>query len=112
MKNVQICKTNICFNNEVFCSLSSVNPLECVSMDNQECKVRPDSININSNEPSFYNFITKIKNCSGSFSNINGPYARPCVPDVVKNFNIKVFNLISRTNETRHIKWHETYKCL
>ena len=25
--------------------------------------------------------------------------------------NVKVFNLISRTNETRYIKWHETYKC-
>ena len=34
-----------------------------------------------------------------------------CVPDVVKNINIKVFNLISRTNKTRHIKWHETFKC-
>ena len=34
-----------------------------------------------------------------------------CVPDVVKNLNVKVFNLMSRTNETRHIKWHETCKC-
>ena len=34
-----------------------------------------------------------------------------CVPDVVKNFNVKVFNLMSRTNETRHTKWHETCKC-
>ena len=25
-----------------------------------------------------------------------------CVPDVVKNINVKVFNLVSRTNETRH----------
>ena len=25
--------------------------------------------------------------------------------------NIKVFNLMSRTNETRHVKWHETCKC-
>ena len=33
-----------------------------------------------------------------------------CVPDVIKNMNVKVFNLISRTNETRHIKWHETRK--
>ena len=24
---------------------------------------------------------------------------------------IKVFNLVSRTNETRHISWHETCKC-
>ena len=28
-----------------------------------------------------------------------------------KKFNVKVFNLISRTNETRHIEWHETCKC-
>ena len=34
-----------------------------------------------------------------------------CVPDVVKNLSIKLFNLMSRTNETRHIKWHETCKC-
>ena len=34
-----------------------------------------------------------------------------CVPDVVKILNIKLFNLISKTNETRHIKQHETCKC-
>ena len=34
-----------------------------------------------------------------------------CVPDVVKNLNVKVFNLILRTNETNHIEWHETCKC-
>ena len=26
-----------------------------------------------------------------------------CVPDVVKDINIKVFNLMSRTNETRYV---------
>ena len=44
-------------------------------------------------------------------NNINDPYAQICVPDVVKDLNIKVFNLMSRTNETRHIKWHETCIC-
>ena len=36
-----------------------------------------------------------------------------CVPDVVKNLNVKAFTLMPKTNETRHIKWHETckYKC-
>ena len=29
----------------------------------------------------------------------------------IKNTNVKVFNLMSRTNETRHIKWHKTCKC-
>ena len=33
------------------------------------------------------------------------------VSDVVKNLNVKVFNLMSRTNETRHIEWNETCKC-
>ena len=34
-----------------------------------------------------------------------------CVSDVVKNINVKVFNIISRTNETRHIERHKTCRC-
>ena len=34
-----------------------------------------------------------------------------CVPLVCKNMNVELFNLISRTNETRYTKWHETCKC-
>ena len=95
-----------------FGSLSIVNLLECVSMKNQECKVRAEIININSNNPIFYHFNIKANKCSGNYNNINDPYARICVPDVVKNLNVKVFNLMSRTNEARHIEWHETCKCI
>ena len=42
---------------------------------------------------------------------ISDPYANICVPDVVKDLNTKVFDLFSRTNVTRHIKWHEACKC-
>ena len=45
-----------------------------------------------------------------SCNNINDLYATMCVPDVVKNLNVKVFNLMSRTNESRYTEWHETYK--
>ena len=92
-------------------NLSSVNRLECVSMNNQEYKVRPEIVNVNSHDPVFYPFSIKTGNCSGSCNNINDSYAKCCVPDVVKNINIEVFNLMSRTKETRHIKWHETCKC-
>ena len=92
-------------------NLSSVNPLECSTMNNQECKVRPEIVNVNSKEPVFFPFSIKTSKCSGSCSNISNPYAKLCVPDVVKNLNVKVFNLISRTNETKHIEWHETCKC-
>ena len=30
---------------------------------------------------------------------------------VVKSKNVKVFNLLSKTNETKNIKWNETCKC-
>ena len=89
----------------------SATLLSCISMTNKECKVRPEIINANSNEPAFYPFSIKTSKCSCSCNNINDPYAKICVPDVVKNLNVKVFNLMSRTNETRHIKWHETCKC-
>ena len=93
------------------CIVLSVNPLKCFSMNNQECRIRPEIININSDEPSFYPYRVKINKCSGSCNNINDPYAELCVPDATKSINIKVFDLMSRTNETRYIKWHETCKC-
>ena len=58
----------------------AVTPLRCISMTNQECKVRPQIVNVNSDEPVFYPFIIKTRTNE-------------------------------RTNETRHIKWHETCKC-
>ena len=42
-----------------FSSLSNLNPLECVSMNNQKCRVRPEIVNVNSNEPLFYPFNIK-----------------------------------------------------
>ena len=42
-----------------FGSLSSVNPLKSISMNNQECKVRLEIVNVNSNEPLFYPFSIK-----------------------------------------------------
>ena len=40
-----------------------------------------------------------MNKCSGSCSNINDPHAKLCVPNVIKDANVKVFNLISRTTE-------------
>ena len=64
------------------------NALDCISMKNQECKIRPKIININSNNPIFYPFRIKIDKCSGDCNNINNPYAKICVTDVIKNFNV------------------------
>ena len=95
-----------------FFNLSCVNSLECVSMNNQVCKVRPTIININSNEPVFYHYIIRVHKCGGDCNNMNNQYAKTCIRDIAKNSNIKVFNLMSRINETRHMIWHETCKCI
>ena len=92
-------------------NLSSVNSLECVSMNNQECKIRTDIVNLNTNEHIFHPYSIKINRCKVSCNTIKDPYAKICVPDQIKEGNVKVFNLMSRTNETRHIKWHKTCKC-
>ena len=91
---------------------TDVSSLECISMNNQECKTRTKLINTNNNEPIFYSFSIKVNKCSGSCNSINDPYAKLCVQDVVKNIDVKAFNLMSRINETRHIIWHETCKCI
>ena len=56
----------------------------------------------------FYPYSIDINKCKGSCNKINDPYAKIYVPDEIKNTNAKVFNLMSRTNETRHIKLHKT----
>ena len=80
-------------------------------MNNQECKVRPQIINFNGDDPVFFPFSIKISKCSGSCNNISNLLAKLCGSDTVKNLNVKVFNLVSRTNETRRIEWHERCKC-
>ena len=95
-----------------FFNLSYVNSLECVLMNNQECKARPKIIDVNNDEPVFYPDSIKVNKCSGSCSNINDPYAKLGIPDIVKSINVKVFNLMSQINEKRQIIWHETCKCV
>ena len=85
-------------------SLVSATPLSCISLKNQECKVRPKIADINSNHPIFYPFSIKINKCRGNCNNSNNSYAKICVPDTIKDLHVRVFNLMSRTNETRYIE--------
>ena len=80
-------------------------------MSNQEYKVRLAIMNINNHEHLFYLYSVLVNKFSARCNDINNPYAKLCVPDVVKDMNIKVFNLMSRTNETRFISWHKTCSC-
>ena len=84
-------------------------------LNNQEgkvfCKCKLLMLMLIAKNLCFFPFSIKTSKFSASCNNINNLYVKLCVPDVVKNLKVKVFNLTSRTNETRHIEWHETCKC-
>ena len=92
----------------ILSSFTSASFVSYISRNNQACKARPQIVNVNSNNPIFYSFSIKTSKCSGNCNNINDPYSNVCVLDVAKNLNVRVFNVMSRTNETRHIQWQET----
>ena len=81
-------------------------------MNDQECKLIPEIINININESSFYPYSVKINKCSGSWNNTTSMiHMQHYVFLMLLKTTVKVFNIMSRINETRQIKWHETCKC-
>ena len=91
----------------ILTGFTNANSLSCISMNNHECKARPQLVNVNGDEAVFFPFSIEASKYSGSCNNINYPYAKACVPDVAEDLNVKVFNLMLRINETRFIKWHE-----
>ena len=95
----------------ILSGFASANSLNCISMSNEGCKRRPQVVNVNEDEPVFFPFSIARSKCSGSCNSNNYPYAKSFVPDVVKNLNVKVLNLMWGTNETRNREWNETCKC-
>ena len=86
-------------------TLTVINSLNYISINNQECKIRPQIVNVNGGDPVLFPFSIETSKCSGSCNNINNSLAKLCVPDVVKNFNVEVFSLVSGINETRRREW-------
>ena len=72
--------------------LSSVSYLKRVLLKSQECKVREVIIN---NKNMTYLYSIKVNRCNGNYNNITNPYARVCVPNIMKNITLKTFDLMS-----------------
>ena len=91
-----------------------VNALECLSVINRECKPRSTILHVNEGvgETLFYLYNVQVNNCSGSCNTLEDPMARLCVPNIIKNVNMKVYNFLMRLNESRNVLWHESCKCL
>ena len=95
-------------------SIIKTKALECVSVVNQKCMSRPKMLDVNEGigEALFYPYNVLVNKCSGSCNTLDNPMSKICVPKIIKNVNIKIYNLLIRLNETRNVLWHESCKCL
>ena len=95
-------------------SVLKVNTLECLSLINRECMPRPTILNVNEGigEALFYPNNVLVNKCSGSCDTLDNPMSKICVPKIIKNVNMKVYNFLMRLNETRNVLWHESCKCV
>ena len=59
-----------------------------------------------------YPYRIKLNRCNGNCNNISNPYSRVCVPNIVKNVTLKIFDLISQQNKIKQIIFHESCKCV
>ena len=80
-----------------FHNILLTNSLKCYSLDNQECKIRPEVISVNNKEPNFYPYRIKMNRCAGSCNTIDDPYGKTCFANDIENIGLKVFNLLSQT---------------
>ena len=75
---------------------------------------RPKILDVNEGvgEALFYPDNVQVNKCSGSCNTLEYPMARLCVPNIIKNVNMKVYNFVMRLNETRNALWHKSCKCV
>ena len=75
-------------------SVLKVNSLECLSVINQKCMPRPKILHVNEGigETLFYLYNVLANKCSGSCNTLNNPMSKICVPKIIKNVNMKVYN--------------------
>ena len=84
--------------------ISTVNSLKCISLKNQECKVREVVVE---SEHITFPYDIKVNRCSGSCNNITNPYAKVCIPDIIKNVTVKMFDSITLTNKAKQVIFME-----
>ena len=91
-----------------------VNALECLCVINRKCMPRPKILDVKEGvgEALFYPYNVLVNKCCGSCNTLDNPMSKICVPNIIKNVNMKVYNFLMMLNETRNVLWHKSCKCL
>ena len=95
-------------------SALKVNELECLSLIIRKCMPRPKILNVNEGigEALFYPYNVLVNKISGSCDTLDNPMSKICVPKIIKNVSMKVYNILMGLNEIRNVLWHESCECV
>ena len=95
-------------------SIIKTKALECVSVVNQKCMPRPKILDVNEgvDEVLFYPYKVLVNKSGGSCNTFDNPMSKICIPKIIKNVNMQVYNFLMRLNETHNVLWHESCKCV
>ena len=70
-----------------------------MSLNNEQCKIKPALIDLNPAELKYYPYTINLDKCNGSCNTLSEISDRICAPDKTENVNLNFFTLIARTNE-------------
>ena len=82
----------------VLLNFSSSLATKCLCLNDEPCMVRPSLIDLNPVELKYYPFMISLDKCHGSFIALS---PKICVSKKTKEINVKVFNIITNTNEAK-----------
>ena len=68
---------------------SSLTSKNCLLLKNQECKVRKVILD---NDCMTFPYKIRVGKCVGSCNDVENPYFKVCLPDIVKNISVKSFD--------------------
>ena len=86
----------------------AITSKNCLLLKNQEYKIRKVIVD---NDYMTFTYKIKVDKCVGSCNDVENPYFKVCLPDVVKNISVKSFDLISRKKVLRNVSFHKSCKC-
>ena len=80
-------------------------------MNNQLCMVMTMPSNLYLDELLYYPFIINMSRSDGSCNTAEDSFERICVPNKMKDVNLKVHNMIKQINESKTLVKHIGYEC-
>ena len=82
---------------------AAAGAIKCVFLINQQQRDRSMLIDLNLDKPLYQSFSISINRRDRSCNTVDDRFGRICLPNKIKDMNLKVFNTINGINQTKNI---------